>query len=231
MMLRGGRVFRGLPIRTVGYVSRNPDDDTLKVVVIVEPLETGVRLASVAAALVDQAGRLVSQWTAPDTEARPLIGALTAQPGAYRLRVAATDVSGRAGTADYEIRAELAPAGPLTLSGLALGLARGAAFAPRMEFGDEPSAMAYLELYGRPGSDAMWVSFELARTLNGPALVTTPGVIDGTRWPHQFVARGAIPIHTLPPGDYVVRAVGGIKGQPAKRVVRTLRKIAAASTP
>jgi VWFA-related protein len=223
-MVRHGRIFRGLPIRAVAYVSRNPGDGKIKVVTLVEPLDASARIASVAAGLVDVEGRVAAQWTAADPDARPLMGALAAPEGTYRLRVAATDSSGRAGTADYEVRAELAPAGLLSLSGLVLGLSRDGAFAPRMDFTTEPSVLAYLELYGRPGSEPMSVSFELATTMNGPALVTTPGVIDATRAPDRFVATGAVPISSLPPGDYIVRAIGGVRGQPSGRVVRTLRK-------
>jgi VWFA-related protein len=223
-MLRQGRIFRGLPLRVLAYVSRNPGDDNLKIVMMVEPLEATVKIASVSAALLDSTGRAAAQWTSADPDARPLVGALVAPPGLYRVRVAATDTAGRAGTADYEVRGELVPAGGLNLSGVVLGLSREGAFAPRMEFMTEPSVLAHLELYGTPGSEPMWVSFELATTLNGPALVTTPGVIEGTRSSDRFVATGAVPISSLPPGDYVVRAVAGLKGQPAGRVLRTLRK-------
>jgi hypothetical protein len=224
-MLRSGRVFRGLPLRVAGFVSQNAGDDKLKVVTVVEPLDGTARIASLAAALFDSDERAVAQWNASDTDARPLVGALAAPPGLYRLRVAATDVNGRAGTADYEVRAELAPAGVLSLSGVVLGVSKNGAFSPRLDFTREPSAIASVEVYGQPGSEPMWVSFELATTLNGPALVTTPGVIESTRTRDRFIATGAVPIDTLPPGDYVVRAVGGLKGQPTGRVLRTLRKL------
>jgi VWFA-related protein len=222
-MLLHDRIFRGLPLRTAGYVSRN-SDDRVKVVTMIETLDPSARLASVAAALLDRTGKVVAHWNAADPDMRPLIGALAAPAGVYRLRVAATDSLGRGGTTETELRAELAPAGALTFSGVVLGLSRSGGFIPRMEFGLEPSALAHLEIYGEPGSDPMWVSFELARTLNGPALVTTPGVIEGTGAPDRFLVTGAIPIDALPPGDYIVRAVGGIKGQPSGRTVRTLRK-------
>ena len=224
-MLRSGRVFRGLPLRMAAYVSRNAGDDKLKVVTIVEPLDPSATIASLAAALFDSDERAIAQWNPSDTDVRPLVGALAAPEGAYRLRVAATDITGRAGTADTEVRAELAPAGVLSLSGVVLGVSKNGAFSPRMDFTREPSALAYLEVYGQPGSEPMWVSFELATTVNGPALVTTPAVIEGTRTRDRFVATGAVPIDTLPPGDYVVRGIGGVKGQPTGRVLRTLRKL------
>jgi hypothetical protein len=43
---------------------------------------------------------------------------------------------------------------------------------------------------------------------------------------NRYVARGAVPIGSLPPGDYIVRALVALEGQPMTRVVRTLRKAA-----
>lgn len=225
-MLRYGRVFRGLPLRAASYVSENAGDDKLKIVTIVEPLDPAAKIVSLTAALFDENGHSNAQWTAADTDARPLIGAMAAPPGVYRLRVAATDAFGRAGTTDAEVRVELAPAGVLSLSGVVLGVSRNGVFTPKMEFTTEPSALASVEVYGKPGGEPMWVSFELATTLNGPALVTTPGVIESTRARDRFVVTGAVPINSLPPGDYVVRAIGGLKGQPTGRALRTLRKVA-----
>jgi hypothetical protein len=113
----------------------------------------------------------------------------------------------------------------LSLSGVVLGVSRNGAFSPRLDFTTEKSVLANLEVYGQPGTEPMWVSFELATTVNGPALVTTPAVIEATRTRDRFVATGAVPIDTLPPGDYVVRGIGGVKGQPTGRVLRTLRKL------
>jgi VWFA-related protein len=226
-MLRDGRVYRTLPLRAGGYVSRSATTDKVKVVAIVEPLDPSARLASVAGALFDGNGRAVAQWTAGDPDARPLAGAFEVAEGLYRLRIAATDTSGRAGTADYEVRAELGSAGPLTVSGLVLGLSRTTGFVPRMEFGPEPVASAFLELYGQTGTAALSVAvtFEVARTLNGPALVSTPGVIESTRAADRYAATGAIPIASLPPGDYIVRAITSVQGHASGRVMRTLRKI------
>ena len=221
-MLRDGRIFRGLPLRALGYASRNADDNGMKVVTIVEPLDAAARLASVAVALVDESGRVTSHWTASDPDARPLLGALTAAEGTYRLRVAATDASGRGGTVDYPIHVDLAQAGPLSISGLVLGVSRGG-FTPRLSFGAEPAALAYLEIYGNPGDAPLSVAFELATTVNGAAIVTTPGVIEATRAADRFAVTAAVPIAGLPPGDYLVRAVVNVVGHASGRVMRTLR--------
>ena len=137
------------------------------------------------------------------------MAAMLVPPGTYRLRAAVTDAGGRTGTSDYELAAELRQAGPLQLSGLVLGLSRGG-FVPRMQFGREPVAIAYLELYGGTPGQPVSAVFELARTLNGPPLVSMPGTIAAAG--DHYSATAPIPIGTLSPGDYIVRATVGCGG-------------------
>lgn len=227
-MLRDPTVFRGLLLRTTAFASRLLDDQTLKVISVAEPVETSVPLTGAAVALFDANGRLTAQWTATDAElARlPLTAVLEAPPGQYRLRVAAVDQTGRGGTADSDVYIELAPAGPLKLSSLVLGLMRNNQFVPKLEFGAEPVAISSLEIYGGVAGARISALIEIAPTLNGPAMIQLPLVIEPTNSPNRFTATGAVPIGSLPAGDYVVRAIVGLEGQPNGRVVRTLRKTA-----
>jgi VWFA-related protein len=221
-MLRETRVFRDLLLRTAAYPSQN-DAKTVKLVAVMEAAEPGVELSAAAAGLVDEKGRLVTQWTATAEElkASPLVAAVAASPGRYRLRMAATDATGRGGSADYDVVAELTPAGSLTISALVLGLSRGG-FRPVLLFGNEPAAMAYLELYGETAAPPA-VSFELALSETGPALITIPAVIAATSDPARRSATAALPIGSLPAGDYLVRATVTVDGQ-RSRLLRTLRK-------
>jgi hypothetical protein len=193
-----------------------------------EPVEPGVQLRSASAGLFDANGRLTAQATADAAAlaSTPMITALVAPPGAYRLRVAATDTDGRAGTADYVLVAELAPAGPLTVSSMMVGLSRKGGFSPRLVFGSEPVAVAYIEIYGKTNAARLSVTLELATTPNGPARLSIPGVVAETRASDRRIATAAIPIGALQPGDHVVRAVVAMDGQPAGRVIQTIRKIA-----
>jgi hypothetical protein len=224
-MLREARVFRELPLRGVGYVSNNPGDDRLKVICMMEPIDRSVELSAAAAGIYDNAGKLVAQWTAEPANlmTTPVVGALLVpKAGTYRLR-AATDVKGRSGSADYDLAAELTPAGPLRVSSLVLGLSRDGGFAPRMLFGVEPVAIGYLDVYGR--SDAISVVAEMARSVDGPALGSAvPGALRRVAGEDRAMATVALPIGALPPGDYVVRATITAAGHPAGRVLRTLRK-------
>lgn len=221
------RVFRDLPVRGIGYPSRTQGENVM-VLSLIELLDRSATFKSVAIGLYNSGGQLVAQWTGRDAdlERKVMAGALSVAPGTYRLRVAAIDTTGRAGTADYEVAAELTPAGPLKMSAMVLGLSRSGGFEPRLQFGAEPVAMAYVELYGRaPGAGGqLSLAFELATTLNGPALLTVPGVVSGTAEEDKFIVNAAIPIGALPPGDFIVRAIVGLEGQPAGRVYRIFRK-------
>jgi hypothetical protein len=231
-MLAIDTVFRDLPLRVTGYASEPSNDRKLKVVTIVEPTDPAARLGSAAVAVIDMKGRLVAQWTATadDLARAPVVAAMRVAPGPYRLRAAAIDLTGRRGTADEGLTAELAPAGSLSLSSMVLGLLRDGAFVPKLQFSAEPVAVAYLELYGgAPGAPVSAV-VELATTPNGPAAMTVPLTIASTEEAGRHRATAPLPIGNLPDGDYVVRAIVGIEGQAAGRVLRTLRKVAAEGT-
>ena len=224
-MLRVADGFNDLSIRATGYVSRNAADGTIKVTFVAEPTDPLVRFASAAAALIDEDGRIVGQWTASDMDAAPMMGAMVVPAGTYRLRVAATDAAGRGGTADERVIAALTPAGPLQLSTLVLGLSRSGVFVPTLEFGSEPVAIASFEIYGGAAGTPLFSALEVARTLDGPAVATLRLALERAA-EGRYLATGAIPLGALPPGDFVVRATVGIEGQPAVQIVRTLRKVA-----
>lgn len=227
-MLAVATVFRDLPLGATAFVSPGPDAATMRIMMLAEPLDPGVKLASAMAALFDAGGKPLAHWSATAGElARPaLIGAMMAPPGAYRLRVAAVDTTGRGGTADYGFDTELPGTGPLTLSSIVLGLSRAGTFVPKLQFTNEPVATAYLELYGGAAGTAVTARVEIARTPNGPALIAVPLAIEAAG-ENRYASRGAVPIGSLPPGDYLVRALVAVEGHPMTRVVRTLRKAAA----
>ena len=223
-LLRQTAIKRDLPLRVTGFASRQSGQQNVKVVAVAEPIDPSTQLTSAALGLIDGNGKLVAQapFEAADLKpGQPVMAAMLVPPGNYRLRVAATDGGGRTGTSDYELAAELRQAGPLQLSGLVLGLSRGG-FVSRMQFGREPVAIAYLELYGGTPGQPVSAVFELARTLNGPPIVSMPGTLAASG--DHYTATAPIPIGTLSPGDYIVRATVGVAGGPSTRVERTLQE-------
>ena len=224
-MLSVMTVFRDLPLRATAFSSLHSDGKLLRVTTIAEPLDPAAKLTSLVAALFDREGKAIANWVASEAElARStVIGAMAVEPGAYRLRVAAIDATGRSGTADYDVLAELVQTGPLKLSSLVLGLNREGGFVPRLEFTTEPVAIGYLELYGGSPGMAVNAVLEVSKTMNGPALVTIPLAISASA-EGRYTARGAVPLAALAPGDYAIRAIVGVGGSAPTRVVRTLRK-------
>ncbi|HYT76080.1 MAG TPA: hypothetical protein VEL79_15095 [Vicinamibacterales bacterium] len=225
-MLRTAAEYRDLPLRATAYTSRLPGTDEVKVVALFDTVD-GASLASASIALFDEKNTLKKQWTAQaaDFTKRPVIAALSAPPGAYRMRVAAVDASGRAGTADYQLAAELPRADPLKLSTLVLGTRQeGGSFQPRMAFTTESVVIGVLEIYGVPKGGNVAVNLDVASTSDGAPLATadtnvSPGNVEDMR-----VAFGGFSIENLQPGDYLMRAVVTLDGKAVGRVVRTLRK-------
>jgi len=222
-MLLSAATFADLPIRAGAYTMSAPDGQ-VTVIAVGEPIDAGTTLASAGAGLVDDEGRLVARWSAVDAGELPMMGAMRVPPGRYRLRVAAVDASGRAGAADYRFDATLTPVGNLSLGALVLGLSRDGQLTPRLEFSQEPSALASFEIYGGVPGTAVTATLEIARTVDGPAIATVPLAIQA-QGDGRYLAMGTVPLGALEPGDYAVRGLLRLEGGAAGRTQRTLRKV------
>ena len=225
-MLRVSTPFRALPLRAAAYPSANPGDPTMKIVVLFEP-EGQAALRSAMAALFTDQGRLVTQWVSEptDLEKRPVVAALIAPAGTYRLRVAATDASDRSGAVDTHVHAELTTAGALKLSAALLGAPDGGSIAPRLRFGRaDRAAVVYLEAYGARRCAGVASTLELSDSENGPARMTAAASLTPIDQSDVCILSGGFDIGDLPPGDYVVRAIVTLNDKPAGRVMRTLRR-------
>jgi hypothetical protein len=131
---------------------------------------------------------------------------------------------GRTGAAEEDIEAALVPVGPLSLGSLMLGVSRSGTTTPLLEFGSEPTAIAYFDIYGGAAGLPLTARVEVARDLEGPALVTLPLALTRAD-AGRVLASGTIPLGALPPGDYVVRGVVRLESGETGRVARTLRKV------
>ena len=223
-MLLSSAPYPALPLRAAAYTSIG-SGGKVKVVALAEPGDSATAFTAVSAALINADGRVVAQWTAPDPSEVPLSGAMLVDPGSYRLRVAATDNTGRAGAADYLFDAGLTSAGSLQFSSIVLGVSRQGAVIPKLQFGPEPVALASLEFEGTITGARMTIGLEVARSADGPAVLSAPLAVERVGESH-FSATGALAIGALPPGDYRVRAIVALDGKEIARVERTLRKVA-----
>jgi VWFA-related protein len=196
-MMKSATSYSDVPLRLAAFPSRNPGDGKIKIVAIAEA-SAGTKLSAASIGLYDQSGKLVGQWSANATElASTSLVAVFVQPaGQYRARVAATDTAGRAGTADYDVNSTLTTAaGVLTLSSMLLGTPDNT-FTPKLQFTNEPDAVAYFELYGGKPGMPVSVAMELASTLNGPANATLQPKISASssRQIHHHDAHRARPV-------------------------------------
>jgi hypothetical protein len=211
-----------LPLRIGAFVVREAAG-RLRVGVVVETVDPSSTLSSTGALLVAGDGRVGGRWFATDASERPLLGAIAAPPGAYMLRVAAIDAAGRAGVAEEAIDVALTPIGPLSLGSLMLGVSRPEGMRPQLEFRSEPTAIASFDIYGGGPGMELHTALEVARELDGPAVVTVPLALKRAD-EGRVIATGAVPLGALPSGDYVVRGVIRLADGTTGRVTRTLRK-------
>lgn len=215
--------FPDLRLRIGGFTARDAEGK-LRLGILVEAVDQTVPLESVGALLIGPDGQVVGRWFARSAADRPLLGAIAADAGPYRLRVAAVDAAGRAGVAEEDVDVEVTRVGPLSLGSLMLGVSREGSTAPQLAFRAEPTAIAYFDIYGGVEGLPLSVRLEIARSVDGPAAIAQPLVLtraDQTR----VVASGTVPIGALPPGDYVVRGIVRLESGETGRVIRTLRKL------
>ena len=226
-LLRTTEVRRDVPLRVAAFPSQGGSRNTVKVVVAFEPTDTAEALRAAAVGLYDAQGRLTSQVTLQKDELahRPAFTAISAPPGPYRLRVAAADSHGRIGTVDTQVEAALTRADSIRLSAMVLGTAATGRFRPKLQFADDPSLVAYFEVYGVPNATEVSAVFELATTRDGPAVGAVPGRIQPGAEEGAWQVSGGIGLSQVPPGDYLLRAIVTISGKPVGQVTRTLRKV------
>ena len=220
-LLTVSAAYPALRLRTSGFTVRDADNQ-LRVGVVIEPLEAGVTLDSAGAVLVG-GDRIAARWFARDLAVRPLVGAMSAPEGTYRLRVVAMDTSGRIGAAEDTVTVGLTPVGPLSLGSLMLGVAGADGIKPQLEFSAEPTARASFDIYGGVSGLPLTAVLEIAREAGAAPVATVPLAL-ARAGDARVVATGVIPLGALAPGDYVVRGVITLQDGPTGNVVRTLRK-------
>jgi len=226
-MLRTSAAFRDLPLRAAAFSSRGAKDQMM-VMALAEPIEPGVKITAASAALVTPDNKIAFQSTADEKQlAQPTLAIpMAVAPGTYRLRVAATDANGRSGAVDYQVDATLKDAGPLKLGSLVLlKLRDGSAGSPALQFTAGDKLAGYLEMYGQV-TGQISAKIEVAASADGPAIVSADPGGRGTSEPDRFILTAEIPTDKLTPGDYVVRAIVKMEGQPEGRVFRAMRVIA-----
>ena len=134
------------------------------------------------------------------------------QPGAYLLTLAAIDATGRRGSVEHPVRAELMSGGPLTAGDLMLAdhaSAPAGRIRPQVEAHvSSGRLLAFTELYA--DSPAFWegtrVEVDVVDGAAGPVLAWGPAVLEGPDGIPRRSATAIVAVPHLPPGRYVARA-------------------------
>jgi hypothetical protein len=201
-------------VRPVG-----PDKDkAIWVKAFAEVITPGMKLTAATAGLYDFTGHMVAHFdlAAADLAKPVLTAVLQAQPGKYRLRFAATD--GKvSGAVDYPIEVGLTPAGAFKLSSLMV--------IPKLQFSTEAEAAAIFELYGQNSGQQLSIEFFLVGAGPEPKPLEMKPIQAAPGEPDKYIVGVAVPLADLPPGDYQVKAIVGVVGQPSGTVTATVRKI------
>lgn len=225
-MMQVATVYRDVPIRAAGFVSRQPASKDLKVVALFEPDTAATKLTAAMVGLFDETGALKAQWTAQpaELERSPVTAVLAAPPGTYRMRVAATDATGKGGTTDYNLSVQLRQAPPVSLSHMLLGVGQGG-FAPKLAFTSaDAAALGFIEIYGVAKDARVETTFEIV-TSGGEVKGSGQGTIGAGAGDDARIAYGGFGLATLEPGDYTMRATINVDGKQAGIATRTLRKL------
>jgi VWFA-related protein len=227
-MLRDNiRAFRDLPLRATAFAYRADDPAQIKIVIMAESLGA-TPVTSAAFAVISESGGQGAEWVADPKElaASPVVTAGAVLPGRYRVRVAASDATGRRGVVDVGLDAQLTDGTPVKLSALMAGRLTNGVFEPRFEFAGAREITGFLEMYDVPLLGAApSVTLELASDANGPALASAQMTIATTAAPDRRLARGTVSIPAdAPAGDLILRAKVSLAGQPAGVVSRTIRR-------
>ena len=232
-------------LKLTAYSFTENDGDKLRVILAAEidrSQNPGSKM-SLAYTVVDGNDRIISTQlepelttpVRPDTQTQAYLGAITASPGTYVIKLAVVDDTGKRGSVEHTVRAQLTSAGQIHLTDLLLGDESGS-------IGLTPSVSAefkggllhgYLELHSEapePLKNAT-VTLEIASSAGARAIDTVPARFgeEATPSPTRRVAEGVLPIALLPAGDYVARAVVTIAGRQVGQVTRPFRIVRTAA--
>jgi VWFA-related protein len=199
------------------------------------------RKVSLAYTVVDGNDRIVSAQVEPevdapvrpDTHTQTYMGAISASPGTYIIKLAVVDDAGKRGSVEHTVHAKLTPAGQIHLTDLLLGDDDGGR-------GLNPSVSAqftgdllhgYLELHSEAPQvlESAVVTLEIATSEVARAIDAAPARFqpEATPSPTRRVAEGTLPLVLLTPGEYIARAVVTVAGRKVGEVTRPFRIVRA----
>ena len=226
-------------LKLTAYSFTENDGNKLRVMLAAEidRSQNPGRKVSLAYTVVDGNDRIVSAQVEPevdapvrpDTHTQTYMGAISASPGTYIIKLAVVDDAGKRGSVEHTVHAKLTPAGQIHLTDLLLGDDDGGR-------GLNPSVSAqfagdllhgYLELHSEAPQvlEGAVVTLEIATSEVARAIDAAPARFqpETTPTPTRRVAEGTLPLVLLTPGEYVARAVVTVAGSKVGEVTRPFR--------
>jgi VWFA-related protein len=220
-----------LPLRVASFSLQGPERDKVQLLIHAEVGTdyAASKVVSLGYVITDQSGRVADSRTA-DARLQPFMNGVPSPlqytagaslpRGDYTLKLAIAE-GDRVGTVEHAIHAGLAEVSGVTLSELMVGgpADSGNLLQPTIGYtASFGSLHGYLEAYGTQ-VDAVTVKYEVAADAQGPSLTTTdaPGQLAGD---DRMIFSRVMPIHQLPPGKYVIRALISSARKPLTTLVR-----------
>lgn len=209
-LLRSASVAAELPLRASSYSFYEPASGKVRVEIGAETEPADGLGAEVlfGYVLLDSKG-VIAASQVQENSSRRFIATARVDPGVYTLKVAAIDRFGRPGSLP---RAVLAGVSNSALPASELMVARVPAdptgvLLPIIDRTSDDRILAYLELYPTTGRSLreVDVTITVRATESGAAILTMPAAIS-TRSERHGIARAVVPIQSLAPGRYIVRA-------------------------
>lgn len=228
-MLRQTRSFTDLPLRLAAYPVLHTDRSSIRLLIVGDTVDADRSLAWSEFGMFTPDGRMTAQWgeTKDALAQRPFLSGVIAPEGQFRLRWAASELSGRRGTVDLDVDARFTAAGAFRLSALMLGRLAADTFVPELQPAPDATFVEwYAEIYGELATgQALTSRLDVATALNGPPSSSTEGRVLTSPDPARRAMTGRVDVSALPPGDYLFRATLIVNGADAGSVLRTYRKV------
>ncbi|HKB13593.1 MAG TPA: tetratricopeptide repeat protein, partial [Vicinamibacterales bacterium] len=221
-----------LPLRVASFALQGPERDRVQLLIHADvgtdyPVS---KVVSVGYLIIDKDGRIVDNRAA-DMRLLPVMNGVPSAlqytaganlpPGDYTLKLAAVE-GDRIGTVEHTIHAALpAAAAGLSLSELMVGgpIEVGELLTPTIGYQVTFGAVhGYVETYG-PKTDDVTMEYEIATAPDAPALVNVD-VPPRPAGDARTIFSRVIPIHQVPPGKYILRAVLSVAGRDVKTLTR-----------
>lgn len=212
-----------LPIAIAAHTVRGDEPATLKMMIRADighgaVTNAPVRYQAVVIGANGNTGVNVTGTAASD--GRVVITTQLA-PGKYRVRFAAVEGSGRAGTLEVPIVAGLRSIGGFQIGDVIVGTVSGQSLEPSIYAAAGNPIIPTLEMTTADSARFATTSVNFEVRKGKDVVGTSPGRLEQTQYDMQQIARGSVPTASLAPGEYTLSAVISADGQPQGRVSRT----------